>query len=197
LPENIRDFAICVPSGNFGNLTAGIIAGKMGLPVRKFIAGNNSNHPVTDYLETGIFRPHPALRTMSNAMDVGNPSNFPRILEIYGRDHKKITDDIRGYWFDDRLTTLGLKELLDKYNYQADPHGAVAYLAMKKYRQESNAAGIFLETAHPGKFSAEVESATGKKVAIPEQLRKLLSLDKESVRISGNYSDLKDILTSL
>ncbi len=197
MPEQTGDFAVSVPSGNFGNLTAGIIAKKMGLPVRNFIAGNNSNHPVADYLDTGIFTPHPALRTMSNAMDVGNPSNFPRILEIYERDHKKVTEDIKGFWFDDRKTCLGLTELLDKYDYQADPHGAVAYLALKEYRKEHHIAGVFLETAHPGKFSDEVESATGKKVNIPEPLRKFLSLDKKSVKISNNYQDLKDILISM
>jgi threonine synthase len=194
LPREIGDFVISVPSGNFGNLTAGLIARKMGLPVHMFIAGNNSNHSVADYLKTGSFKPHPTLHTLTNAMDVGNPSNFPRILSIYDGIHKSISDDIKGYWFNDAQTCEGLVEIQKVYGYQADPHGAVAYLALKQFQEEHKYSGVFLETAHPGKFYNEVESATGKKVEMPIPLKNLFSLHKRSVRIPDDYNKLTDFL---
>jgi threonine synthase len=185
---------ISVPSGNLGNLTAGIIAWKMGLDIKHFVASSNANHPVTDYLETGNYKPQPSMQTISSAMDVGDPSNFPRLLRLFNYDHGEIASHIKGYWFTDRETLEGMDELQDRYGYQADPHGAVAYLGLKKHLADPDTTGIFLETAHPAKFQSDVESATGKKVIIPPSLNDLLKSDRRSIRIKASFHDLKRFL---
>ncbi len=187
---------ISVPSGNFGNLTAGLIAKRTGLKVQNFIVSSNSNHAVVDYLETGQFKPHSSLHTITNAMDVGNPSNFPRILELFNNHFSEIKEIIKGYWFTDEETREALGELQNVYEYQADPHGAVAYLGLKKYMRKSGYTGIFLETAHPAKFSDEVEKSTGRKVEIPESLKKLDAFKKNSVKLPNDYDSFRDALTS-
>ncbi|MFA6335434.1 MAG: threonine synthase [Bacteroidales bacterium] len=194
-----RPVAISVPSGNFGNLTAGLIAKRMGLSVSTFIVANNLNHSVADYLNEGHFEPRPTQHTITNAMDVGNPSNFARILDLYKHSHRDIASDIKGYWFTDVQTCEALSELQKKFGYQADPHGAVAYLALKNFMEEypenrpkrDKPAGIFLETAHPAKFSDSVEMATGKKAQIPADMKVLMGLYKKSIKISNNLEDLK------
>ena len=183
-----------VPSGNFGNLTAGLIAMKMGLPVNRFIASTNINHSVPDYLVNGIFKPVPTISTITNAMDVGNPSNFPRILSLFGNDHDSICKVLSGFWCDDDSTRKAIVELNELYGYQADPHGAVGYLGLKEFMNEADCTGIFLETAHPVKFRDEVEDVTGRKVKIPGEITRLLDLKKESVRISADYEELKEVL---
>jgi threonine synthase len=187
--------AISVPSGNFGNLTAGIIAKKMGLKVNRFIAATNSNRTVVDYLTNGHYEPAPTLHTITNAMDVGNPSNFPRLIELFNKQHHDVASAIKGYWFTDEQTYQAMNELQNRYSYQADPHGAVAFLGLKKYQEKHNCAGIFLETAHPAKFPAEVEKATNIKVQIPEALKNLLVLEKKSVKIPNSFTYLKNFLT--
>ncbi|MGQ9620364.1 MAG: threonine synthase [Bacteroidales bacterium] len=169
LAEKNKPVVFSVPSGNFGNLTAGLLAKKMGLPVNNFIASTNINRSIPEYLETGIFSPHPSYRTISNDMDVGNPSNFQRILFLYESNLKKIKEEITGYWFTDDQTRQGMKDIFSSYKYIADPHTSVAYLGLKKFTQENSSSitGIFLATAHPGKFPEEVEKATREKVSLP------------------------------
>jgi threonine synthase len=191
------NIAISVPSGNFGNLTAGLIAKKMGLPVKTFIAATNINHAVPDYLETGLFKPLPTRHTITNAMDVGNPSNLPRILDLYNNNIADIRKDIRGYWFTDAQTNESMNELNDKFGYQADPHGAVAYLGIREYTRNNDCTGIFLETAHPAKFPDIVEKATGRRVEIPSALDGIMKKEGRSIRLKNDYSEFKEFLRSL
>ena len=186
---------ISVPSGNFGNLTAGIIAKKMGAPISKFIASTNSNDIVPHYLQTGNFEPKPSVSTISNAMDVGNPSNFSRILELYGNDLEKMRNDIFGASFSDAQTKKAILEIYKKYNYIAEPHGAVGYLGLLELMKKSpKPVGVFFETAHPAKFSEEVEKVIGKKVPMPERLKVYLKKKKRAVLLENNFSELKDFL---
>ncbi len=187
--------AVSVPSGNFGNLTAGLIASKMGLPVSRFIASTNINNSVPLYLETGRFEPHPSYHTISNAMDVGNPGNFQRMLSLFGNDLVQVRNVLAGFWFTDEQTREAMHELYKKYSYIADPHSAVAYLGLKRYMAGNRIVGIFLATAHPGKFPEEVEKATGVKISLPMS-------DSESVQKSehfkapDDYNFLKEFLYS-
>jgi threonine synthase len=195
LEEKDKPVYISVPSGNFGNLTAGLIAKKMGLPVSGFVASTNINKSVPLYLETGNFVPHPSFKTISNAMDVGNPSNFMRILSLYDSDLSRIKQDITGFWFTDDSTREGMRELYEKYSYIADPHTAVAYLGLKRLMGRIQCNGIFLATAHPGKFPEEVVKATGLNVTLPESY---VSEGKESkhIKVPNDFGFLKDVLYS-
>ncbi|HET9052654.1 MAG TPA: threonine synthase, partial [Cyclobacteriaceae bacterium] len=160
-----------VPSGNFGNLTAGLIAKRMGLPINHFIASTNRNDIVPEYLQTGAFNPRPSQSTISNAMDVGNPSNFARMMDLYNNDLNTIKSGITGYTFSDEETKQVMQDVYKKSNYVLDPHGAVGYLGLKKYFSENNdATGVFLETAHPAKFLEVVEDVLKQKITIPEKL---------------------------
>jgi len=192
-----KDKPVCfsVPSGNFGNLTAGLIAKKMGLPVSGFVASTNINRSVPLYLETGNFLPHPSFKTISNAMDVGNPGNFRRILHLYGNDLNRIREDISGFWFTDESTREGMKELYEKYSYIADPHAAVAYLGLKRQMEKVQCNGIFLATAHPGKFPEEVMKATGLNVALPG-LHNGAGKESQHVKAPADFGFLKDLLYS-
>lgn len=185
-----------VPSGNFGNLTAGLLAKKMGLPVTQFVAATNVNDSVPKYLHSGIFEAHPSKHTLSNAMDVGNPSNFARMQDLYDHQWKKMSRDIVGVSFTDGQTASAMREVFSKYRYILDPHGAVAYLGLQsflsKYRGKIN--GIFLETAHPAKFADEVEKITDQKIFIPDRLEKVLSKEKQSTVLSTEYDDLRGLL---
>ncbi|MGI8893174.1 MAG: threonine synthase [Bacteroidia bacterium] len=185
-----KPVVISVPSGNFGNLTAGLIAKKMGLNIHRFVASTNSNHAVPDYLINGKFMPATTQYTISNAMDVGNPSNFPRILKLYNDDYNKIAEEIKGYWFTDDETRVGMREIISEFNYQADPHGTIGYLGLKKFGIGDEHISIFLETAHPAKFPEEVEKATNKKVEIPSELSGLKHLEKKAKKISAEYKSL-------
>ena len=185
-----KPVVISVPSGNFGNLTAGLIAKKMGLPVHRFIAATNRNHVVPDYLESGEYAPQQTWHTITNAMDVGDPSNFPRLLEIYQKQHSAVANDIKGYWFNDEETRVAMTELQKRYNYQSDPHGAVAYAGLKESGLTKNNIGVFLETAHPAKFPEEVEKSTNKKVQVPEALQEIMTLNKKSILLPNNYDSL-------
>lgn len=190
---------IAVPSGNFGNLTAGLLAMRMGLPVARFIAATNINDTIPKFLETGHFAPSPSKQTMSNAMDVGNPSNFARILDLYQYNHQYIIKDIVGMRFTDDQTKDAIKDLYNKYGYIADPHGAVAYLGLMEYltKHSSKYPGIFLETAHPAKFLESVQPLIDKEIHTPERLKRSFNLTKQSIEIRNRFEDLKEFLMTL
>lgn len=191
-----KKIAVCVPSGNFGNLTAGLMAKKMGLPVHRFIAATNINHIVPDYLESGIFSPKVSIQTISNAMDVGNPSNFARILDLYGASWTDIRLDIWGTYFSDDQTRTAIADVYENSGYILDPHGAVGYLGIKKYLDQNPATniGIFMETAHPAKFRDVVEPVISTSVDIPERLAKFLQRETLSQTISAQYGEFKAFL---
>ncbi len=186
-----------VPCGNLGNLTGALIAKKMGLPVAKFIAGLNSNSVFYEYLQTGQFNPRTTIRTISNAMDVGNPSNFFRIKEMFNNDYELIKNIIFSRYFSDEETIGGIKEVHKMFGYMIDPHGAVGYLALKEFLQENksgNINGIILETAHPAKFMDVIEGAIGEKIIIPERLKSCLGKEKKSTKISSDFYELNEFL---
>jgi threonine synthase len=185
-----------VPSGNFGNLTAGLMAKRMGLPVRQFIAATNINDIVPEYLITQKFSPRPSQQTISNAMDVGNPSNFARMMDLYQNDFGKISNDVAGFRFTDQQTSDIIRKVSDSLDYVLDPHGAIGYLALKEYLKGSEMiTGIFLETAHPGKFKNVVEDALGKSITLPESLMKFMKGEKKSVKLTNSYEDFQDYLS--
>lgn len=178
-----------VPSGNFGNLTAGLIAKRMGLPIKHLVASTNANDIVPEYLQTGIFTPKPSQATISNAMDVGNPSNFARMIDLYANDLNKIKSDITGYTFSDEETKQVLQEVYKTSNYTLDPHGAVGYLGLKKYLADNKeATGVFLETAHPAKFLEVVEETLKTQVQIPEKLKVFIKGSKKSIQCSNELN---------
>lgn len=190
-----KPVAFCIPSGNFGNLTAGLLAKNMGLPVAHFIAATNANDVVPAYLKTGEYKPRPSVRTISNAMDVGSPSNFARMHDIYGRSWEDMKQDIFGYAYDDAATRVGVKEVFDKYNYEIDPHGAVGYLALKEYLKEfPDNYGVILETAHPSKFKADMDDILGKSIDIPERLAILKDKKKEATDMKVDFDAFKSWL---
>lgn len=191
-----KSIVFSVPSGNFGNLSAGLLAYKMGLPVAHFIASTNINNSVPKYLETGIFQPHPSVETIANAMDVGNPSNFVRMTRFFGDDWNMVKDKISGYYFDDEETKATMREVFGNTNYVLCPHTAIAYRGLQEYRKKMGGdfTGVFLSTAHPAKFIDLVEETLGKPVEVPERLQKLLSIEKESTKMKPVFSDFKELL---
>ena len=189
------EVSICVPSGNFGNLTAGLFAKRMGLPFHQFIAATNANDVVPQYLSTGTYTPRPSQQTISNAMDVGNPSNFSRIMELYNCDNEAVKQDIVGYAFTDNATRTTMKDVYEKFNYTLDPHGAVGYAAVEVYQKANpNVACIFFETAHPAKFGDVVQDATGISPFIPERLSSLVDKEKVAIKMKADYELLKGYL---
>ncbi|MCB0568657.1 MAG: threonine synthase [Phaeodactylibacter sp.] len=197
LPDDGRETVFCVPSGNFGNLTAGLLAQQMGLPVSHFIAGTNINDVVPAYLSSGLYSPRPSIRTLSNAMDVGNPSNFARMLDLFagsgeGSTWNNMHEVVSGFAFTDTQTRAAVVEVYDKYGYVIDPHGAVGYLALKTYQQSnSNTRGVILETAHPSKFLDDMEDILGCAIEIPQRLAVLAEREKEAVLMPNDYPALK------
>ena len=191
-----KPLVISVPSGNFGNICAGLMAREIGLPIDHFVASTNINDVVPDYLKTGIYKPIKSTPTISNAMDVGDPSNFIRILKIFGDDFENLKQTLSGYRFTDNQTRKALKEIHQISGYVADPHGAVGYLGLKEYlKDHPGKYGIFLETAHPVKFLDTVEETLDIKVEIPNRLKETLTKTKESIEIK-NYEGLKSFLLS-
>ncbi len=189
------EVSMCVPSGNFGNLTAGLFAKRMGLPFHQFIAATNANDVVPQYLSTGTYTPRPSQQTISNAMDVGNPSNFSRIMELYNCDNEAVKQDIVGYAFTDNATRTTMKDVYEKFNYTLDPHGAVGYAAVEVYQKANpNVACIFFETAHPAKFGDVVQDATGISPFIPERLSSLVDKEKVAIKMKADYELLKGYL---
>ena len=195
LKSKNKDLIFSVPSGNFGNICAGLMAHKLGLPVKKFIAATNINDIVPNYMETGIYTPKPSKQTISNAMDVGDPSNFVRILEIFENDDSKLKEVLSSYSFSDKETQQAMKEIKEKYHYIADPHGAVGYLGLKKRGMDENEFGIFLETAHPVKFLNVVEPIINEIIELPKQIKEVIDKQKVSINISS-YEELKQFLVN-
>lgn len=188
---------IAVPSGNFGNLCAGIMAFKTGLPVQHFIAACNVNDAVPNYLRTGKFLPKPTTPTISNAMDVGNPSNFIRIMELLNHDYSSFTNLVTGYTISDETTAQTIQEVFQQYGYILDPHGAVAYAALQQYQQNySNAAGYILETADPIKFPDAIKTAIGVAPKIPLAAMDLFAKQKRSIPLLNEYASFKAFLLS-
>jgi len=194
LHKTHKNIVFSVPSGNFGNVCAGMMAQQLGLPIQHFIASNNENNVVTEYLNSELYQPKPSVQTISNAMDVGNPSNFIRIQEIYKNDFETLKSNLSSYSFSDDHTRKALKELYETYNYVADPHGAVGFLGCKAYLEEhQNAHCVFLETAHPTKFLDVVASVITKDIELPSQIKAVMDQEKVSIAIS-DYQDLKSVL---
>ncbi len=197
LKKSYKKIVFSVPSGNFGNLTAGLIASIMGLPVERFIAANNSNDVVYNYLNTGNYQTKPSVATIANAMDVGDPSNFARILDLYGKDHKIICDIMSGTSYTDDQIKESLAACFHSAGYLLDPHGAVAYRALKEQLQPDEL-GIFLETAHPAKFTETVEEIVGKgNVPMPERLLEFMKGEKKSVEMGTDFGGFKKYLLSV
>ncbi len=191
-----QNVVFSVPSGNFGNLTAGLLAKKMGLGIDAFVAATNANDVVPAYLTSGIYQPRPSVSTISNAMDVGNPSNFDRILELFGHDWNAIRKLITGYKFSDEETIQVMKSVYKESGYQLDPHGAVGFLGLKQFKQTHPEfkSGVFLETAHPAKFIESVESALETKVKLPQALEDLKTKTVLSEEFPNDFSKLKSWL---
>ncbi len=186
---------IAVPSGNFGNICAGLLAHVSGLPVAHFIAACNVNDAVPEYLRSGNYQSKIAVPTISNAMDVGSPSNFIRVIELFGSDYETIKEKISGYTVTDEITQQTIADVYQQFGYTLDPHGAVAYDALEQYLSlHHEQKGFFLETAHPVKFPDTVEAMTEKKIEIPESAKHLFSKEKKSVRMNASYNDLKEWL---
>ena len=199
LKNQKKPIVFSVPSGNFGNLSAGVLATKMGLPVHHFIATTNRNKVVPDYLENGSYEPDPSVETISNAMDVGNPSNFVRLTRFYNDDWDSIKQQISGAWFGDDQTRAAMREVYEKSNYVMCPHTAVAYLGLKQYQKTNpDIAGVFLSTAHYAKFLNVVEDALQMPdIAIPERLASLLSKTKVATKMNADFEDFKGFLLGL
>ena len=194
LYKQYENIVFSVPSGNFGNICAGMMAQQLGLPVNHFVAANNNNNVVAEYLESGRYIPKSSVQTISNAMDVGNPSNFVRIQEIYKNNFSTLKTNLSGYSFSDDDTRIAIKELYERYNYIADPHGAVGYLGCKSYLSNNpNAYCVFLETAHPTKFLDVVEETINTKIPLPTRIESVINKDKSSIKINS-YQELKTFL---
>ncbi len=188
-----KDIVFSVPSGNFGNICAGLLAQKLGLPIKHFVASTNINDTVPQYLLNGNYDPKPSKATISNAMDVGNPSNFIRIQELFDNKLSGLKKSFSSYSFSDDETKIMMKSIHDKFNYISEPHGAIGYLGLKKHGLKTNEFGVFLETAHPVKFLQVVEETLTVNVEIPSQIKQVMSKEKVAIPIS-NYQDLKNFL---
>jgi threonine synthase len=186
---------ICVPSGNFGNICAGLLAAQSGLPVQHFIAACNANDIVPQYLQSGNYAAREAVATLSNAMDVGNPSNFVRILEMFGQQFASVKEKLSATSISDAETTATIERVFRESNYVLDPHGAVAYLSLEQHLQQHPAQkGYLLETAHPVKFPEAVEKITGQKIEVPASVHDLLHREKKSLRMAPDFVQLKEFL---
>jgi len=196
--SNDEKITFCVPSGNFGNITSGLIAKKMGLPIHHFIAATNANKVVPDYLTNGEFVPVASVPTISNAMDVGNPSNFARMNSLYAGDLNEMRNDISAFHYSDEDTEEAIREIHNKFDYVMDPHGAVGYLAAKDYLEKNqNEKVIILETAHPAKFSEVVERSIETDIEVPKRLLDCLDKEKKSIQIKNDFDELKSYLLAL
>lgn len=184
---------VCVPSGNFGNITAGLFGKRMGLPVKRFIAANNRNDIFYQYLQTGEYSPRPSVATIANAMDVGDPSNFARVLDLYGGNHDAIAAEISGEAYTDDEIRETVQKAYEETGYLLDPHGACGYRALSEDLQPGET-GVFLETAHPAKFLQTVESITGMEVKIPEKLQAFMRGTKQSIPMAKDFASFKSYL---
>lgn len=189
-----KELVVAVPSGNFGNLTAGLFAVEMGLPIKQFIAANNNNDIVYNYLKTGKYEPRDSVQTIANAMDVGDPSNFVRILDLYGNSLEAIQSKIKGFRYSDEQIRSTMKRVYDDFGYTLDPHGACGYQALEDYLSE-NQVGIFLETAHPAKFTETVEAVIGNgNVPLPDKLAAFMKGEKLSISMGKTFEEFKTYL---
>lgn len=194
LRRDISDNVVmCVPSGNFGNITAGLFAKRMGLPVKRFIAANNRNDIFLHYLRTGVYEPKPSVATLANAMDVGAPSNFARVLDLYGGSHDAICADISGAAYSDNQIRETLADVYRRHHYLLDPHGTCGYRVLVEGLKPGET-GVFLETAHPAKFLATVEEIIGEPVAVPSALQRFMQGKKRSVELSADFTHFKRYL---
>ena len=194
LKNHHKKIVFSVPSGNFGNICSGIVVKKMGVPIHHFIASTNSNDTVPRFMKTGSYLPKPSIATLSNAMDVGNPSNFIRIQELYANNFEEISKDFSSYSFSDAESFQAIKELFDRYDYISEPHGAIGYIGLKEIlNSQPNTIGVFLETAHPIKFKDIVESTLDLKLSIPPQIEHVIHQTKISIPIE-TYKELKSYL---
>jgi len=194
LKNTRKSIVFSVPSGNFGNICAGMMAQQLGLPVKHFIASNNENNVVTEYLTSQLYTPKPSVQTISNAMDVGNPSNFIRIQEIYKNNFAELKNNLSSYSFTDNETKAAMKEIYNQSDYVADPHGAVGYLGAKTYLKDNpDSHCVFLETAHPVKFLDVVEEVIQEKQVLPPQIKTVIDKEKVSIKIES-YKQLKEHL---
>jgi threonine synthase len=183
----------CVPSGNFGNICSALFGKRMGLPINRFIAANNENDVFFYYLQTGSYYPKRSVQTIANAMDVGDPSNFARIYDLYGRSHAAISADISGATYTDEQIANTMRQCLAETSYQLDPHGACGYRALQEGLREGEV-GFFLETAHPAKFKQVVDEICGTDIEIPARLQAFMKGEKQSVSMSKNFTDFKAYL---
>jgi len=189
--------AFCVPSGNFGNIGAGLLAWKMGLPVQQFIAATNANDTVPAFLKTGIYEPKASVQTIANAMDVGNPSNWVRIAYLFKDDAAALTNLMTGYTYTDERTREAIQQVFHRYNYIVCPHTAIAWQALKEWQQEHpNTSGVFLSTAHPCKFSDVFPEEIAAAIQVPEQVKTMEEKEKQSVSLANNFNAFKQYLLS-
>jgi threonine synthase len=196
LSGNSLPVVFSVPSGNYGNLTGGLLAKKMGLPINHFVVSTNSNDIVPQYLRTKEFNPRPSVETISNAMDVGNPSNFARMVDLYNNSYEALSKDVSGYSFTDNETREAMRKVFKDTKYVMDPHGAVGYMGLKKFFAEKGYGhtGVFLETAHPGKFLEVVEETLQQKVELPRALSKFLLGQKNTISATNDFDSFKKLL---
>lgn len=193
--KNRNGVVVSVPSGNFGNLTAGLLAKRLGLPIEHFVAGTNANDIVPRYLASEKFEPRPSIATISNAMDVGNPSNFSRMLELYENNWSRLSADVSGYSFSDSETRTQMSETFQQNGYILDPHGAIGLLGLKRFLAENpSKTGFFLETAHPAKFKQVVEETIAASIELPEKLKAFNEGQKQTIQMKANVDELKDWL---
>jgi threonine synthase len=186
---------VCVPSGNFGNICAGLLAWIEGMPATHFIAACNSNDTFSAYLQSGLFKSKVAQPTLSNAMDVGNPSNFVRVLELFEHNYEKIKASLSGSIISDNETEATINRVFHEYGYLLDPHGAVGFLSLERYlKAHPEQKGYFLETAHPVKFGDVVEKVTGQPIRIPEAIQKLNGLKKNAIEMKADFAQFKEYL---
>ncbi len=183
----------CVPSGNFGNICSALFGKRMGLPISRFIAANNANDIFYNYLQSGVYTPRPSIQTIANAMDVGDPSNFARIYDLYGKSHAAIVADISGATYTDAQIAETMRQCLDTTGYQLDPHGACGYRALEEGLREGEV-GFFLETAHPAKFKSVVDEICHTDIAIPERLQAFMNGTKQSVPMSKEFAEFKEFI---
>jgi threonine synthase len=190
-----KRMVISVPSGNFGNLTAGLMAQQMGLPVNHFIAATNLNKAFSSYIENGVFEPQPSVTTISNAMDVGNPSNLERMMTLFQNDVNQFKKHLSAFSFSDEDTRMAMRSVYSQNNYILDPHGAVGYLGLRKYmNSNTDVVGVFLETAHPAKFKEIVEKTLQINLTIPEKLAAFQRKKKKSIVMKPELLALKKLL---
>lgn len=193
MAQGKKDITICVPSGNFGNIAAGMVAAQMGLPVKRFIAATNSNDVIPEYLNTGVYKPRKSMATIANAMDVGDPSNFIRIENIFGHQLPVVKQNVESYAYNDGQIKEMMKTVFEKNGYILDPHGAIGYKALTEHLKAGEE-GLFIETAHPAKFPEVVEPVIGQGVPVPERLKAFFAGKKVSESMTADFAALKSFL---